>query len=50
MARDMKKPGRLLAGPYFALAGAFGLLLLGALQLRLRLNQPNAPGRRGAAD
>jgi hypothetical protein len=32
----MKQPGQPLAGPYLALAGAFALVLLGALQLRLQ--------------
>ena len=44
MAREMRQPGRLRAGPYIALVGAVALLILGALQLRLRASQRASAG------
>jgi hypothetical protein len=43
MVREVRQPGKLLAGTYLALAPALGLLALGALQLRLRSRQRCGP-------
>jgi hypothetical protein len=41
--KDMQQSGELRAGPYLALAGAVGLLVLGALRLRVRMREARVP-------